>query len=99
MDRDSPAGLGYLVDGCFLIRLTQLHFPHVGSCRNSGLTVPQTHVPWLLRLHEMLAGMVPASDSHRTQSVGIFETQLSAVLSGIPKAPRPEYLLTFFLLF
>lgn len=36
--------------------------------------MPQTHVPWLPPLHEMLPGMVPASDSHRTQSVGIFET-------------------------
>lgn len=33
------------------------------------------HVPWLTRFHEMLPGMVPASDSHRTQIVGIFETR------------------------
>lgn len=40
-----PAGLGCLVGGSFLIRLTQLHFPHVGSCRNSGLAVLQRPRP------------------------------------------------------
>lgn len=64
-----PAGLGCLIDGCFLIRLTQLRFPHVGSCRNSGLTVPQRPCPFM----ECSQGWF-LLESPRTQSVGIFKT-------------------------